>query len=30
VLEANANTGLGIGFNIDFVFEVCRDGGLTQ
>jgi S1-C subfamily serine protease len=29
MLEANANTGLGIGFNIDHVLERCRAGGLA-
>jgi hypothetical protein len=29
MLEANANTGLGIGFNIDHVLKRCRDGGFA-
>ena len=28
VLELNANTGIGIGFSIEFVVERCRELGL--
>jgi len=29
VLEANANTGIGIGFSVEFVFDKCRELGIS-